>query len=206
MVDGAHFAFRAASQIGIELFRLRDRFLGDFIDGRGRGLLFAETVAGAEGLELVQAHRVDNVVVQGAQLRVGIEIESARQQLVERLIEFLARFYKMAGLEILLARVERGLTLCRKLLRPIGQRLNHKRPQNFVLGINWQRRQNLVLRWQSDLRWPDLYRRLGRIFTTSKAEKNTGSNEEPTYRFLIAISHGVYFWTDWTDDRHCPPQ
>jgi hypothetical protein len=121
------------------------------------------------------------------------------------LAELLARLAEMAGLEILLARVERGLTLRRKLLGPVWG-LDNQRPQSFVLRIDWQQRQDLVLRWQSDLRGPDLYRRLGRVFTTGKAEKNPGSNEKPTYRFLCAISHGCIFWTDWTDDRHCPPQ
>ena len=115
------FAFRAAAQIGIELFRLRDRLLGDFIDGRGRGLLFAETVAGAERFEFVQAHGVHDVVIQIAQARVGIEIEPAGQQLVERLIKLLARFAKMAGLEILLAGVERRLALRRELFRPVRE-------------------------------------------------------------------------------------
>ena len=55
-----------------------------------------------------------------AQARVGIEIESAGQQLVERLIELLARLAEMPGLEILLARVKRGLALGRKLLRPVA--------------------------------------------------------------------------------------
>ena len=189
MVDGARFAFRAASQIGIELFRLRDRFLGDFIDGRGRGLLFAETIAGAEGFEFVQAHRVDDVVVQTAQARVGIEVESAGQQLVERLIELLARFAEMAGLKILLARVERGLAVCRKPLSAV-RGLSDKWYQNFLLCTEWQRRQDLILRWQSNLGWPDLHRRFGRVFTTCKSEKNTGSNEKPLDRFLSAISHG----------------
>jgi hypothetical protein len=124
MRDGAHFAFGAAPQIGIEFFRLRDWLFGDFINRRGRGLLFAETVAGAEGLEFIEAHRVDNVVVQGAQTRVGVEVESARQQLVERFIELLARFSKVAGLKILFARVERRLAACGKLLRPVRRRLN----------------------------------------------------------------------------------
>ena len=44
-----------------------------------------------------------------AQARVGVQIESAGQQLVERLVEFFARFDQMSGLEILLAGIECGL-------------------------------------------------------------------------------------------------
>ena len=125
-------------KIGIELFRLGDWLLGDFVDGRGRGLLFAETVAGAEGFELIQADCVDNVVVQAAQARVGVEVISAGEQLVERFVKLLARLAEMAGLEILLARIERGLAVHGKLLRAF-RLLNGKRRQSFVLRIERQR-------------------------------------------------------------------
>jgi len=65
--------------------------------------LFAETIAGPESFEFVQAYCIDNMVVQAAQARVRVEIVSAGQQRVERLVEFLAGLAQMAGLEILLA-------------------------------------------------------------------------------------------------------
>ena len=156
VVDVADFAFSAAAQIGIEFLRLRDRLLGDFIDGRGGGFLLAEPVPGAEGFELIEAHRVDNVVVQAAQGRVGIEVISAGKQLVERLVELLPGLAEMPGLEILLARVEGGLAVRRKPLGSVWP-LDGKRRQNFALRIERQRGKGLVLGRQGNLGGPDLY-------------------------------------------------
>jgi len=58
-----------------------------------------------------------------------------------------------------------------------------------VLGIDRQGGQDLILRRKSDLGGPDLHRGLGGIFTTSKAQKYTGSGEKPNSRFLRAIFH-----------------
>ena len=192
VVDGAHFAFGAAAQIGIEFFRLGDGLLGDFIDGRGRGFLFAETVARAEGFEFVQAHGVDNMVIQIAQARVRIQIEAAGQQLVERLVKLLARLAQMAGLEILLAGVKCRLALRRQLLRvrpAAGTRSGVRLCAAHSAAAEPARS---ACDGQGNLRGANLHRVLGGVFTPGQAEHYTGSNEQPSCRFLGAISHGVF--------------
>jgi hypothetical protein len=59
-----------------------------------------------------------------------------------------------------------------------------------VLRIERQGRRDLILRWQSDLGGPDLYRSFGRVITARKPENNTGGKEKQSNRFLSAISHG----------------
>src|SRR6202040_2606046 len=98
----------------------------------------------------------------------------------------------MAGLEILFACLERGLALRCEPLRPV-RGLKDQGHQKFVLSSERQGRQDLVLRRKSDLGGPDLYRRLGRVFASNKAEKSTGSGNEPYSRFLSAITHGSFF-------------
>ena len=98
----------------------------------------------------------------------------------------------MASLEILLAGVERNLAIRHQPLHRIRS-LHHQRRHKFVLRIDRQRRQGLLLRWQSDLGGPDLHGPLGRVFTTSQFENDTGSKEKQRDRFLSAKSHGSIF-------------
>ena len=106
-------------RFGIECFRLRDGFFGDFIDRRRRRFLFAESVAVAERVEFVLADAIHNVPVQTVQARVAFQVESAGQQKVQRVVKFFPRFSQVAGLKIQFAGIKRGLALGRDPLRAI---------------------------------------------------------------------------------------
>ncbi len=122
----AGFALGAGAQVGIELLRLRDGLLGNLVDRSRRGLLFAETVAGAEGFQLIQADGIDNVMVQGGQLRIGVEVAPAGEQLVQGFVKFFAGLHQVPGLKILFACLEGSLAALGEASGVIGS-LQHQR-------------------------------------------------------------------------------
>ena len=150
-------------------------FFSNFIDRRRRGLLFAETIPLAERLKFVPAHGFHDVVVQVAQTRVIVDVESARQQFVERLVELFPRLSQAAGLKVQLACFKRRPTLGLKPIGPIRCDANQRRDV-FKLRIDRQWRQWLLLRRRSNLNRMDLDLVPGRIFTPRGACKHTSSD------------------------------
>ena len=165
------FAFGAAPQIGIEFFRLGNWLLGDFVDGRGRGLLFAETVPVAEGLELILAHCVDNVVVQARSARDRHRGHIRWPATVERLVKLLAGLAECRPRNP--ARPHRTRPGFARQAAPGHPALNDKRRQSLVLRIERQRGKNLVCAMAKRSGRAGLARRPGRIFTSGQAEKHT---------------------------------
>ena len=140
-----------------------------------------------------------------AQARVGVEVESAGEQLVERLVKLLARFSEMPGLENpARPRRTRPGSRAASCSGPSG-RLNGKRRQNFVLRIERQREEQdpgLAAAGRSGR--AGLVRRLGGVFATCHAEKYTGGNEKPADSIFERDFPWEYFWTNWTR-RPAPP-
>ena len=122
--DGADFPFRAPAQIRIHFFRFGNRDFGNFIDGRRRGFLLAETVAVPERLESIHIQRFYDVAIQVAEARIRVDIKTAGKHLVERLIELLPRLIKPAGAEVLLSGVEDRLAPCHKPLNSIRREIH----------------------------------------------------------------------------------
>ena len=81
----------------------RERDVVGFVDGRWLGALLGEAVSLAQGDLLELANAVDDLVELLLQTRVVAEVEVARQQDVERLVEALAGGIKMAVLVLGLA-------------------------------------------------------------------------------------------------------
>ena len=131
----SNFALRAPAKVWIELLRLRNRFLGDLIDWRGCGFLFLETVAVTESLEFVLAYGVNNAAIQVVQSRVRLNVEAARQQLVEGPIELFPRLSEVSGAKIELACIEGRLALrCKQLCSIRSRKIQRQsRPMLFYV-------------------------------------------------------------------------
>ncbi len=175
MGDGADLAFRAPAKARIEALRLGNGFFGNFVDGRGRGLLFAETIPVAEGIEFVATHGIHDVVIELTQMRIIFNVKSTGQQLIERLVELLPRLPQMARLKIQLTGVKRRLALRSNPIRAI-RRCENKGRDEFVLCIERKCRHRFLPRRRSNLNRMDLDRCAGRIFAPQGARKYTRGN------------------------------